>query len=68
MIHYKIVGGKYAGLIGSFKGRLGVRYVLFVQSRDQWFLAYEKPENIKLIFHWELVFVNGSNYVRERKL
>jgi hypothetical protein len=64
-MYYKINSGKFKGLVGTYKGRLGARFVLCVQSRDQWCLAIEKPKDISVVKRWELVICNGTNYIVE---
>lgn len=65
--YYRIVGGDYAGMIGRMTGVLGGFVVLLVQTRDQWLLAYARPENIKPILRWGLILTNGTTYVEELK-
>lgn len=64
-MYFKITSGKYKGLIGTYKGTLGSRIVLSVQSRDQWCIALELPTSIRRVERWSLLICNGTNYISE---
>lgn len=65
MIYFKITGGRYTGFVGRYTGTLGSFMVLLVQARDQWLLAYVRPENVERVRRWGLVLTNGTNYIEE---
>lgn len=65
MMYFRITGGQYAGMIGRHTGTLGCFHVLLVQGRDQWFFAYVRSENLKIVRRWTLNSCNGTNYIEE---
>lgn len=66
MTYFKIIDGRYKGLIGRIVDDMNGLYILLVQTRDQWLFAYVNENQFIKLEKWELRFSNETNYIVER--